>query len=280
MHWTCPKCSFSLEIDESQEVCFCPNCGTKATIELRSTDETAEASDPNIEVPSNTTCPICCCEITQGDEHVICPDCGTIYHKDCWDDNKGCATYGCKSAQCLDVHLNQDAVGQDFVPCPWCHTLLSPKTVICSACGRRTDQVATKSFSFEDFKQNALIPIGNNLLLLWQDVISAWKYVSPYLLYALRTYKGALFQYAHFQGVTNRTDFFCFFSVSAIIYLVLFLVPGNCYLALLYMAATMCPTLAAMVRRLRDTGLSAWFLLAIPVLPLLLWVPSKTQTES
>lgn len=41
---------------------------------------------------------LCCTPIQPEDDKIICPDGKMAYHKDCWDDNKGCATYGCNSA--------------------------------------------------------------------------------------------------------------------------------------------------------------------------------------
>ncbi len=46
-------------------------------------------------------CPICYSKITEQDKQIVCPDCMTRYHIECWNENKGCATYGCKSAGCL-----------------------------------------------------------------------------------------------------------------------------------------------------------------------------------
>ena len=46
-------------------------------------------------------CPICGQEIAKeaverGDA-VICPDCGTSYHKACWEKAGGCVTFACPS---------------------------------------------------------------------------------------------------------------------------------------------------------------------------------------
>ncbi len=40
-------------------------------------------------------CPICKNPINAGDEDVVCPSCSVTYHKNCWDKNGGCSTYGC-----------------------------------------------------------------------------------------------------------------------------------------------------------------------------------------
>ena len=284
MHWTCPKCSCSLEMGDTPVV-FCPYCGVKTTEDSVSSkpgsnvyEEEADKHE-NSQLPS-PTCPVCCCEILPEEDRISCPDCGMLYHKDCWEDNKGCAIFGCKSAQCLDVHLNQKtASAEDAVSCPWCHSSLSPKIVKCPFCGNRTGKTSAVCFSYASVREKALVPIENNLRLLWPDVVTAWKRTAPYLRRILGTYRMTITRYADFRGTENRTVFFGFLAVSVLIFLILLTIPGSSYLVMIYMAVTICPTLAVMTRRLHDTGLSGWFLCAVPVLPLLLCVRTLTQAE-
>ena len=41
-------------------------------------------------------CPYCQTKIKSKDEAIICPVCHTPHHKECWKENGGCTTYGCK----------------------------------------------------------------------------------------------------------------------------------------------------------------------------------------
>ena len=43
-------------------------------------------------------CPICYTLIQSGTEQTECPDCRQEYHRTCWDELGGCATYGCAKA--------------------------------------------------------------------------------------------------------------------------------------------------------------------------------------
>ena len=44
---------------------------------------------------SGSTCPFCQEAITEGQQIIICPDCGCIQHDLCWGHNNGCASYHC-----------------------------------------------------------------------------------------------------------------------------------------------------------------------------------------
>ena len=41
-----------------------------------------------------TDCPLCMLPVS-GDGCVTCPECGTVHHISCWEQNGGCTTYGC-----------------------------------------------------------------------------------------------------------------------------------------------------------------------------------------
>ncbi|MDR2346187.1 MAG: hypothetical protein LBE18_08990 [Planctomycetaceae bacterium] len=47
-------------------------------------------------------CPVCGTPIENNDQKVVCPSCQVTSHKKCWQDNKGCSTYGCKHANSLN----------------------------------------------------------------------------------------------------------------------------------------------------------------------------------
>ena len=56
-------------------------------------------------------CPICGQEIAKeaverGDA-VICPDCGTSYHKACWEKAGGCVTFACPSKPKVQTQTQQ-----------------------------------------------------------------------------------------------------------------------------------------------------------------------------
>ena len=89
-------------------------------------------------------CPFCKTKISADDEVMICPACNTPHHKSCWDENKGCTTFGCTEQHYEEQGTNPTDVckkcgaplgdGQDF--CPKCGTPKNePKKNVCANCG-------------------------------------------------------------------------------------------------------------------------------------------------
>lgn len=50
---------------------------------------------------SEHICPYCGVGVESHEEPVACPACAIVFHKECWFQNQGCATYGCKHVGCL-----------------------------------------------------------------------------------------------------------------------------------------------------------------------------------
>lgn len=89
-------------------------------------------------------CPFCKTAINETDEVMVCPACATLHHKVCWDENKGCTTFGCSEQHYVAQGTNPTDVckkcgaalgdGQDF--CPKCGTPKNaPKANVCGKCG-------------------------------------------------------------------------------------------------------------------------------------------------
>ena len=90
------------------------------------------------------TCPYCKTEIKEGEEIKVCPACGIPHHAGCWEENKGCTTFGCSEQHYEEQGTNPSAVcsncgatledGQEF--CPKCGTKKEELTKnICGKCG-------------------------------------------------------------------------------------------------------------------------------------------------
>ncbi len=171
-----------------ENIAFCPHCGMMLTNDEKDCSISERISIVNeIENPfpdramppltsgfsekSNTKniCPICCTIVEDSDESITCPDCKIIYHKDCWVDNDGCATYGCPSSGCLApappiispsecdevLHNNcESAMEQSYASfiCPYCQTKLSSNTSFCWNCGK---ELLDKQIELRAFEQTA-----------------------------------------------------------------------------------------------------------------------------
>ena len=74
-------------------------------------------------------CPYCKTEIKEGDEVKVCPECGIPHHAACWEENKGCTTFGCKEQHYEEQHTNPTDV------CPNCGAPLGDGQAFCPKCG-------------------------------------------------------------------------------------------------------------------------------------------------
>lgn len=46
-------------------------------------------------------CPYCRSSINEHEEKIICHECHTAHHRDCWNENGGCTRFGCKAANIM-----------------------------------------------------------------------------------------------------------------------------------------------------------------------------------
>lgn len=89
-------------------------------------------------------CPFCKSEITELDAVKVCPECGIPHHESCWNENKGCTTFGCAQQHYEAQHTNPTDVcancgaplGDGHAFCPKCGTpKAAPKKNFCGKCG-------------------------------------------------------------------------------------------------------------------------------------------------
>jgi Prokaryotic RING finger family 1 len=84
-------------------------------------------------------CSICYTLMTQGDPTADCPDCLQHYHRGCWKEIGGCATYGCARAAVAQKPPPPVLVGAgwgDTKACPACHRQISSSLLVCGCSAR------------------------------------------------------------------------------------------------------------------------------------------------
>ena len=172
---TCPRCNKTFEFADDRSIKFCPACGESLLGEGLKQET------------SQKQCPVCCSEIEPTEECFQCPDCGMWYHKECWEDNKGCATYGCNSARCLEpppLKIDPEEGGaypvesQDCIICPQCSTRNSKDVTFCWSCGHTFEKKEKEIKTATPPKQEKQDDSETSWWwwLLWGIVWFIWKY--------------------------------------------------------------------------------------------------------
>jgi len=108
--------------------------------------------DPKYDFIKNKTCPYCQSKIKIGADFIVCSHCGTPHHKECWDENLGCTTYGCIKNPLIEekVEVLSENVGdltpdtirdslrtvttEDIIVCPNCKSGIEQGSDYCKFC--------------------------------------------------------------------------------------------------------------------------------------------------
>jgi hypothetical protein len=72
-------------------------------------------------------CGACQSSISLLEDTTKCPDCGVTFHAECWDENRGCSSYGCKNVGSLDQgHLPEVSGPPSHSEQPRCDNAIDP----------------------------------------------------------------------------------------------------------------------------------------------------------
>lgn len=118
-----------VEWNASEASCRCVHCGRTITVPHRPGSAVSQSPQPrSAEIPSaarqseprilaqeppgrsvssesstqETTCGACQSPIGPNEQTTSCPECGVSFHANCWLENRGCSSYGCKQVGILD----------------------------------------------------------------------------------------------------------------------------------------------------------------------------------
>jgi hypothetical protein len=90
-------------------------------------------------VADNALCAICQSPLGANEPRTACPDCEAVYHTDCWEENQGCAVYGCSEVPETEKREVREIPvsywGQENKPCPKCKAEILAAAVRCRNCG-------------------------------------------------------------------------------------------------------------------------------------------------
>lgn len=174
--------------------------------------------------PINKTCPYCQTNIKQGADLIVCPECGTPHHKECWSENRGCTTFGCKenydvkkkASEVIDVGsqtldevqnlLNQPpppiipvTPAKKLINCPECKSLVEENSRFCKYCGYNFLENQTP-IQRNDFEKEYIKRYNQRVALQRKG---AWMTFASLTLIAIILVVAGYFA---IKGVTDYTD--------------------------------------------------------------------------
>jgi predicted RNA-binding Zn-ribbon protein involved in translation (DUF1610 family)/uncharacterized membrane protein len=128
----------------------CPACG--ATLDIpggntgRTSGETPRpASETSTTAQEQAICAVCQCAVSREEDSTQCTACGTTYHTECWEENKGCGVYGCPQVPPTEKWTSLDIPvsfwGREKKPCPSCGAEILAAARRCRQCGAEFDEV-------------------------------------------------------------------------------------------------------------------------------------------
>lgn len=83
-------------------------------------------------------CPICDNNFHAYDDVVVCPDCGTPYHRECYDSKGECIfkdLHGVEVPKCDSTDTNENTTTTDDTVCPFCGHQNRKDALFCDHCG-------------------------------------------------------------------------------------------------------------------------------------------------
>ncbi|MEY2409052.1 MAG: hypothetical protein QOF48_1722 [Verrucomicrobiota bacterium] len=150
----CPNCSKELiaTFDLVGVAAECPGCKQQirvpavATVPATVPMPALAPSGAAVGTATSDFCAICQSPLSAEEQRHACPDCASTYHADCWEENRGCAVYGCPQVPQTE---KQDTLevpmaywGQEHKNCPVCGTQMLAAATRCRSCGTTFESAA------------------------------------------------------------------------------------------------------------------------------------------
>ena len=129
-------------------------------------------------------CAICQSALESHEPSTSCPDCNTRFHSECWEENGGCAIYGCTSVPPTEnrgtLEIPSSHWGQVNQPCPSCGREILAAALRCRHCGATFSSGRTEERT--EFQKRAelkerLPAVRRNIVILF--VLSVIPCVAP-----------------------------------------------------------------------------------------------------
>lgn len=103
---------------------------------------------------TGSICPICKKDFTEDDDIVVCPECGTPYHKNCYSSIGHCMFQDKHGQYEYQIKNNENTASDDKVNetliCPYCSSKNPISSKICSKCGSPLSQNKNVKSSYQN----------------------------------------------------------------------------------------------------------------------------------
>ena len=135
--------------------------------------------------PENpNTCAICMTPVGEAEAAIECPACHAKYHAECWQENGGCAVYGCTQVPKVEarqsIEIPVSYWGQEKKPCPSCGREILAAALRCRHCGAMFESARPQGQ--EEFRQRTerdqQLPAARRFVL-WIFILSITPCLAP-----------------------------------------------------------------------------------------------------
>lgn len=119
---------------------------------------------------SNYKCPVCEKQFTNSDDIVVCPECGTPHHRECYEETGHCFyedrhndSFSFEDAENPSVDENESTEDDGTITCPECGAINEKYAFYCEKCSYPFDEADRKGAESENTSsQSSNQPYGNN----------------------------------------------------------------------------------------------------------------------
>ena len=135
-------------------------------------------------------CSICQTAIIAGEHIVYCPDCSLPFHEECWNENRGCSAYGCKSAPpTIKADSSPEAISRTWggeKPCPACGRTIKGEALKCRFCGatfETRDLISATEYAQREYEGADYVKARNKVIAMF--LAAVFPCLTPFTLIAL-----------------------------------------------------------------------------------------------
>ena len=178
----CPHCQQHLSAPAEMQgaAVDCPSCRKSIQVPLPTPPGPEEAAEDGVK----PLCAYCQSPFDPADAKTACPECHAGYHADCWQENGGCAVYGCSQVPQLEhresIEIPMSYWGQEHKHCPVCTAQMLAAAVRCRICG--TTFASARPLSAGEFQQQAVKQVRGPQLrkaVVWVFVLCVLPCAAP-----------------------------------------------------------------------------------------------------